>query len=102
MIPLLPPPPPPTDRGMIHAPSVQYVEHGVEYSQLNCSYPGALPTWTYDGQTVSGELFAPSFGDEGVYICDLFYSDPARQIQASIRQEIRLHVFGELSDAWEQ
>ncbi|XP_064399595.1 uncharacterized protein LOC135346038 isoform X2 [Halichondria panicea] len=81
------------DRGMIHAPSVQYVEHGVEYSQLNCSYPGALPIWTYDGQTVSGELFAPSFGDEGVYICDLFYSDPARQIQASIRQEIRLHVF---------
>ncbi len=70
--------------------------HGQENAQLNCSYPGAFSSWTKDGETVSGELLAPSFNEEGLYECVLFFSDSVRQIQASITREIRLHVFGEL------
>ena len=83
------------DRGMIHAPPEQYVRHGAPSSQLNCSYPGAIAIWYRDGQEVSSQLTSPSFGDEGLYTCELFFIDGVRQVQARTQEYIRLHIFGE-------
>lgn len=79
-----------TDGSLINAPAVQVIAAGSSGS-LNCSYPGGLPTWRRQDNSIFGGSFFPAvFPDEGVYTCDIYVPDSL----ASITVTIMLYIAG--------
>ncbi len=79
------------DGSAIDAPRVQVAVEGTA-TQLNCSYPGGIPTWTRDGVTVDGSFTAVSAADEGEYVCDIYLIGPLGGISTQV--PVMLYVVG--------
>lgn len=76
--------------GDINVPRVQVAIEGTR-TQLNCSYPGGIATWTKNGVEVRNVFSAVTAADEGEYVCDIYRFDE----RISTQVPVMFYVVGE-------